>query len=138
MSIFFPKFSRSMHGVFKGYAPSASTPVSGVDGDCAVAIRCSLSLWTYFYALMKPLLSDKFLFLCSKKKIPPHLSPDTNFPKCAVILKKFQKISSKKKKPAEAAKCFNGPLSVSIQIVPGMRGIAPAALSGAWTHWYGP
>ena len=37
-------------GVFKGYAPSASTPGSGVDGDCAVAIRCSLSLWTSFFS----------------------------------------------------------------------------------------
>ena len=102
MSIFFPKFLRSMYGVFKGRAPSASTPGSGVDGDCAVAIRCSLSLWTYFYALMKSLLSYKFLFLCSKKKIPPHLSPDTNFPKCARISKNFSKIFAKKKKPFEA------------------------------------
>ena len=126
------------YGVFKGYTPSASTPGSDVDVDCAVAIRCSLSLWTSFYALMKPLPSYKFLFLLSKKKIPPHLLPDTNFSKCAVILKKFQKIFSKKEKPAEAAKCFNGPLSVSIQIVPGMRGIALAVFACAWTHWYDP
>ena len=50
MSIFFPKFLRSMRGVFKGCAPSVSTPGSGVDEECAVAIRCSLSLWTYFFS----------------------------------------------------------------------------------------
>ena len=38
----YQSFSVLSMGFLRGMAPSASTPGSGVDGDCAVAIRCSL------------------------------------------------------------------------------------------------
>ena len=95
-------------GVFKGYAPSASTPGSGVDGDCAVAIRCSLSLWTSFYALMKSLLPYKFLFLLSKKKYLLTYHQTRTLQNVPEFRKDFQKFLQKRKSPLEHC-CSKGP-----------------------------
>ena len=93
----YQSFSFLSMGFFKGRAPSSSTPGSGVDGDCAVAIRCSLSLWTYFFLLISNSFRVSFLFLFSKK-ITSSLITRHELSKMCQYFEKFFKNFCKKEK----------------------------------------